>query len=347
MASAERVHRLLRLVELLQSGRHYNTVDLADLCNVSRRTIFRDLNVLQDSGIPIRFDDSKQGYTLPPTVFLPPADLTLQETISLLIVCHEMGDRRRGLPFQFPARSAALKLLSNLPRQLRDHVGEVTESVAVQIDPRNPLTESQFCYESLLKAVGDRRQIRISYDSLFEQKIISTLLSPYRVFFHRRSWYAIGRSSLHRAIRTFNVGRILQAELLDSHYQIPPRFSLDGHMGNAWSMIRERSATAEVVVRFQPLVAQNVSEVQWHKTQKTVWNDDGTLDFHVTVDGLGEIIWWILGYGDQAEVLKPAALRKNIAKKIAAMHKTYTRKPSRQQPIKRRSKKSSPRSKKK
>jgi predicted DNA-binding transcriptional regulator YafY len=30
------------------------------------------------------------------------------------------------------------------------------------------------------------------------------------------------------------------------------------------------------------------------------------------VDGLGEITWWILGYGDQVEVLAPVALRNNI-----------------------------------
>jgi len=38
------------------------------------------------------------------------------------------------------------------------------------------------------------------------------------------------------------------------------------------------------------MVAQNVAEVQWHKMQQTFWNEDGMLDFHVTVDGLREII---------------------------------------------------------
>jgi proteasome accessory factor B len=32
----------------------------------------------------------------------------------------------------------------------------------------------------------------------------------------------------------------------------------------------------------------------------------------VTVDGLGEITWWILGYGDQVEVISPAGLRKSV-----------------------------------
>ena len=47
------------------------------------------------------------------------------------------------------------------------------------------------------------------------------------------------------------------------------------------------------------------------------------LDFHVRVDGLSEISWWILGYGDQAEVVKPAKLRKLIASRVSRMSRIY------------------------
>ena len=39
------------------------------------------------------------------------------------------------------------------------------------------------------------------------------------------------------------------------------------------------------------------------------------------IDGLGEIRWWILGYGDQVEVIKPKALRDKIAKTAQEMAK--------------------------
>ncbi len=76
-------------------------------------------------------------------------------------------------------------------------------------------------------------------------------------------------------------------------------------------------------MRFSKMVAQNVAEVAWHKTQKVKLNDDGTLDFRVTVSGLGEISWWILGYGDQAEVLQPPKLRQMIAERVGRMAKCY------------------------
>ena len=82
-----------------------------------------------------------------------------------------------------------------------------------------------------------------------------------------------------------------------------------------WHLIPEPGPDQAVVVRFQPMVAENVAEVTWHKTQRVVRNDDGTIDFHATVSGLGEISWWVLSYGDQAEVLQPPALREIVRRR--------------------------------
>jgi proteasome accessory factor B len=143
------------------------------------------------------------------------------------------------------------------------------------------------------------------------------------MMFSRRSWYVIGRSSLHRDVRTFHLGRILESTLTDDTFKPPPRFSAAKHLGLAWHMIREPARKARVVVRFKPLVAANVAEVIWHPTQKIVHRDDGSIDFSVTVEGTREISWWILGYGDQAEVLEPRELRDLVAGRVQGMAAMY------------------------
>ena len=110
--------------------------------------------------------------------------------------------------------------------------------------------------------------VRIRYRSLSERQEISTRLSPYRLLFSRRSWYVIGRSSLHRATRTFNLGRIRSIEMLEDRYRVPRGFSIERYLRNAWHLIPEPGPDREVVVRFSPMVAQNVAEVLWHKTQR-------------------------------------------------------------------------------
>lgn len=237
-------------------------------------------------------------------------------------MAHEMGGTGH-LPFYEPARSAALKLESSLPAQLRDELRLMTRAIRIKMQPVNPLTGQKAVYQQLVDAIAAHKAVRIAYDSLTEWREISTKLRPYQLLFSRHSWYVIGRSSCHRNTRTFNVGRIKNLEPLSESYKIPRGFSIERYLRNAWHLIPESGRDHEVTVRFQPMVAQNVAEVAWHKTQRAEFNVDGTLDFHVTVSGLGEISWWILGYGDQAEVLQPPELRKIIAQRAKNMLAHY------------------------
>jgi predicted DNA-binding transcriptional regulator YafY len=322
--SLRRIHRLIQLLGLLQAGKGYNVEALALACGVHRRTIFRDLDTLRQCGLQVVFDEEAQVYRVPGTHYLPATNFTPEEALSLIVLCHEMGDAA-NLPFFGPARSAAVKLEASLPARLREHLQSMAGTVNIRTMPRSDLAGQETVYDQLIEAIRGRRAVRIRYRSFTEWEEICTRLSPYRLLFSRRSWYVIGRSSLHRAARTFNVGRITDIEVLDDEYRIPRGFSLERYLGNAWHLIPESGPDQDVVVRFSKLVAQNVAEVVWHKTQRLVINDDGSLDFHVTVSGLGEISWWILGYGDQAEVLRPAKLRSRIAEraeKAAAQYRS-------------------------
>lgn len=323
MSAIDKVRRLLHLVERLQSGRTYNARELAEFCEVSRRTTFRDIKSLQDAGIPVLYDSEKQGYWMAVESSLPPTDLTLQETLALMILAQELGSADRGVPFQETARDAALKLQSNLPGDLRNYVGEYTGAIHIRTEPQTELSNRKVHFQRFQKAITERKKIRIEYDSLHETRVINTLVSPYRLLFLRHSWYAIGRSSLHRAVRTFNLRRVLSSEITEDDFDMPPRFSLKRYFGHAWNMIRERRERTRVHIRFQSLVATNVAEVTWHRSQELKWNDDGTLDYFVTVDGIKEISWWVLGYGNKAEVIAPESLRDLLREHVQSMAALY------------------------
>jgi len=268
------------------------------------------------------FDEEQQQYRIPGMSYLPSTDFTQEEALSLLVVCYNMG-REAGVPFHGPARTAAIKLESTLPAKLRDYLREASDAVHLRIEPTSELSLAAKNYDQLITAITSRRAVRLEYDSYSESERILTKLSPYRLLFSRRSWYVIGRSSLHRQTRTFHLGRIHQMELLNDRFQFPRGFSIDRQLRNAWHMIPEPGPDRHVVVRFEKLVAKNVAEVQWHKTQKLVWRRDGRLDFHVDVSGIHEMSWWILGYGDQAEVLRPVELRRLVATRARKMADRY------------------------
>lgn len=295
---------------------------MASELGVASRTIFRDLETLREAGVPLVYDESERRHRIPTNYFLPPTNFTPHEALALLVLCYELGDSS-GLPFQSSARQAALKLESNLPSRLRSYVQGAADAVRIRLTQAGRSRRHESIYLQLLDAVAGRSAVRMRYQSLTEWEEISTKLHPYQLLFSRRSWYVVGRSSLHREVRTFNLLRIVQLETLDESFNLPARFSMDRYLRNAWHLIPEPGPDSRVVVRFEKMVAQNVAEVLWHKSQHVERLPDGRIDFHVTVSGLSEIMWWVLGYGDQAEVLEPPELRDRLRERIGRMAERY------------------------
>ncbi len=326
-----RIRRLLQILGHLQTGQGHNARALSDLCRVSRRTIFRDLDLLRDAGVPLHYDVEEERFRIPGTYYLPPTNFTTEEALSVIVLCREVGHRSQ-VAFLDAAHSAATKLENMLPSALREQLAGITPAIQIHVGPlasgevSGPETQRTY-YQQLVEAVTYRKCVRIDYDSFSERKAITTKLSPYRLWFSRRAWYIIGRSSLHRATRTFHLGRILSLAMLEDRFRIPRGFDLGKHLRNAWHMIPERGPNRKVVVRFTKLVARNVADVGWHKSQRIVWNKDGSIDFHVSVSGLGEISWWIQGYGDEAHVVRPAALREIVVDRAKRMLANYKRRP--------------------
>ena len=168
-------------------------------------------------------------------------------------------------------------------------------------------------FGQLQKAIMKKRKVNIKYHSLFEGSVIDVELCPYHLLYNNRAWYVLGPSSLHKSIRTFKLNRIKELITSEKCFVGGEDFNLHDYLGRAWSMIPE-GRIYNVKLRFLPKVANNVAEVQWHSTQSVTRNADGSATIEFRVDGLGEITWWILGYGDQVQVLAPKTLRSRIIK---------------------------------
>jgi len=316
-----RLHRVLKIITLLQSRRFYNANQLATDCGVSRRTIYRDLDMIEKAGIPFYYDRKAGGYQIHQTGLLPAINLNLEEALALVLMASELG-RTGRLPLFQPARDAAAKVESSLPLGLRATLGNLIQNMAVRPAATARHNALQEAYRTVQRAIIKRQTLEAAYISFHEAAKIRTLLDPYWLMFYERAWYLIGRSSRHRAIRTFKLGRFQDLRPTGKTFKRPRRLTLEKHLGNAWRMMRGEK-TYEVELKFSPLVGPNVAEVNWHKTQKIRWDDEGVVYFSCTVDGLDEVVWWVLGYGPEVEVLKPPELKRRIAEMARRMLHLY------------------------
>ena len=326
--SVSRIYRLLRLITMLQSRRAYTAQELAEELEVSRRTIFRDLNMLEMAHIPYYYDADSGGYRISRHFFLPPINLTLTEALAMLILAGRVRSSHR-LPLLTEGARAAVKLESTLPPGIQQHVGSVIDKLSIQLGPVCNHTGLERLFDDLADAIAARRVCRMVYISFHEQKQIRLTVRPLRLLFLSRAWYLIAYSTRHRENRTFKLGRIRKLTVSSETFEKPRDVDIAEYFGKAWSMIPE-GRLYDVHLHFERKVAGNVAEVQWHPTQRVEWNDDGSLEFRVTVDGLGEITWWILGYGKEVKVISPPRLRKrlaDIARQVLAKYRNAGRQP--------------------
>jgi len=320
--SVSRIYRLLRLITMLQSGQSYSADELARELEISRRTVFRDLNMLEMARIPYYFDSRRGSYKISQHFFLPPINLTVTEALAMLMLAGRLRNVSR-LPLLSAGTRAAMKLESALPPAIRQHVGSVLDRLDVTLGPLSGHKGLDGMFEDLAGAVADRRICRLLYISFHERRQLSLIVHPLRLAFMGRSWYLLGYSAAHDEVRTFKLGRIRKLTVTPRRFSPAENVDLDKHFGDAWGMIPE-GRIYDIHLHFEPKVAGNVAEVQWHHSQQVQWNGDGSIEFHVRVDGLGEITWWILGYGDQVEVRSPDELRKrvaDVASAVAARHR--------------------------
>ena len=315
-----RLERLLKLADTLRDEVGLTARELGERIGVSSRTVLRDLAALAETGVAIVRDDDGQ-YRLADAPD-GPWGLTEDEAIGLLMLARTLGGGNTGLVGFEHLRSVADKLAAAMPAAQRERAAKIIDLVEMRLWERATPDRAAAFYQLLLNAAVDRKRVRIRYRSLSEESFIETDLAPYRLLFAKRTWYCIGHSSVHRQVRTFHLGRIGTLEPLPKKFRIPKGFSLDEYFGTAWRLIRE-PVDEHVVVDFGPLVANNVAEIAWHPSQSITWRNDGSIRFEVDVAGLHEISWWILGYGAQAEVVEPDALRELIRRQAETMVERY------------------------
>lgn len=311
--------RLLQIVIALQSDRRPNARQLADECEVSRRTIFRDLEAIEAAGLPVQYDATRQGYHLAQEVPARRAALDEREVLALAVLANG-GSDRDAFGLAGPARAGLLKLVAGLPEASRRRA----EAVDLATRPEAPAPPAEeprrLVHERLLEALLRGVHVRLVVREPGRNPE-ATLLAPYRMFPASGGWCVAGRSSLHRRVRLFPLAAVESVELTDEPASVPPRFRVDRWLGRTWSgepgPDRGRS---EVHLRFDAEAGSMIRDGRWHASQRFEALPDGRVELRLTVDRPEDLAPWVLGQGMHAEVLAPARLRKavrRLARRVA------------------------------
>jgi predicted DNA-binding transcriptional regulator YafY len=197
---------------MLQSRIGYSTKTLACELDVSPRTVYRDLGLLAEAGIPVFYDAKKRGHLLKDQFNLRISQLTNDELIALLLAAHIFSLSCAG-EIGRPIRQAINKLMVQIPTSLRDDIANLLNSVGGKPSSSLWPQGSQPAIAEILLAIRQKRQIRVIYRSGEKSSpSLRTKITPQRLVAAPGHWYLIGRSSWHRKVFRFDLQHIRHAE---------------------------------------------------------------------------------------------------------------------------------------
>jgi predicted DNA-binding transcriptional regulator YafY len=314
--------RLLQLLMILQSERFPNARRLAQACAVSRRTIYRDLAILEAAGIDVLYQTERQGYQLARDCWLQPTQLEDNEALALLILSrHGCAHAPFGLVRN--ARSGLAKVMQSLPGELRARISIGSELIPDDGAGLEIAPDRQSIYETILSALLYRRRLLLWHREHEQSPIEATSLSLYRLARIRGKWSLVGHSSADRSVRMFEIAWIERLEKTNEPYTIPPRFRLERFLeksGHAAIAPRQ-----EVQLRFTPNAARSLRDAPLGHNQRTDAGPGGSIDVCLYVEHLEEIVLWVVGFGDQVEVLEPNELKKAVLSWAQRIIQIYSR----------------------
>lgn len=204
MKRAERLHALSET--LRRSGaRGVSAERLARDFEVSVRTVKRDLDALEASGLPIWSRPGPGGgYGLATSASLPPVSLSPGQAVALMAAVSAASDA----PFADLATAGIRKIMDVLDPRTRARADELAHRVWVDAPPFS----SRVIRSALEEAMAEQRVIRLRYIS---REGITTTRDVEPVLFASTNdqWYLVGWCRLRDAMRWFTVSRIERASV--------------------------------------------------------------------------------------------------------------------------------------
>jgi predicted DNA-binding transcriptional regulator YafY len=240
-----RADRLFRIVQFLRAGRLQTARGLAGKLQVSERTIYRDVQDLQLSGVPIE-GEAGVGYTLRRDYDLPPLMFDARE-ITALVLGSRMVIAWGDHELASAANDALRKIEAVLTPAVRDRIDSV-RLYAPAFGPRTgTLLDTRSTLEQLRAAIETNRVVQVEYGDEKSQVTVRRL-RPMALLFWGQVWTLVAWCELRNDFRSFRADRFKSLTMLDEKFTPEHGQSYEDFLAK---VRREMSARGEDVSRIK------------------------------------------------------------------------------------------------
>jgi predicted DNA-binding transcriptional regulator YafY len=302
-----RTDRLMAILLEFQARGELRAEDLSRRFEVSVRTMYRDLQAISESGVPLIATPGK-GYRLLEGYFLPPLSFTSAEA-AVLALGGEFVRTRVDPALGRAAEGALSKLLGVLPHEGRADVQRWQRELA--FTSMRPGSDTPGLAD-LRSAIREQRVVRLLYHTYRQAQAERRDIEPTRLIHLGDTWHVAAYCRLRQAPRLFRLDRADEVEVLSERFVLGSR-----HEPRASSLALP-SGAGEARVRVDPAVERWLRERQSFLFLREEFDLKGPVFVYALRDE-AQLLPWLLGWGAAVEVLAPASLRGRLAQEATAI----------------------------
>jgi predicted DNA-binding transcriptional regulator YafY len=320
-----RADRLISLLMLLQSRGRMKAHELAEVLEVSERTVYRDIDALSAAGVPVYGECGREGgFALIDSYHTRLTGMTDEELRILFMLripepLHELG-------FSQDLKQALLKLSASLPDSRRAVEDEIRLRFYLDSSGWEQRLEPIPHLPLVYQAVREDRTLNISYQPMFNV-ILDQTVEPYGLVAKGGDWYLIYSANGKMNVR--RVSELLEACIGEGKFIRPPEFDVAVFWKEWCTQQALEDEAYRVTVRVLPSLIPYIFYVFGYKVNDEQIEKVGRgmgIIIELAFESLEAARSRLLPLGAGVEVLQPEGLRCSIKDYAEQISRIYSAK---------------------
>jgi predicted DNA-binding transcriptional regulator YafY len=321
-----RANRLLSILIRLQLRGRLTAQALSDEFEVSVRTIYRDIDELSASGVPVYADRGPGGgFQLLDGYRTRLTGLTVGEAETLLLA--GLPGAAADLGLAEPLAMARLKLLAAMSPAASKAAARIGDRL--HLDPLGWYQRAAppANLPTIAQAIWGERRLAIRYESW--SATVQRKIDPLGLVLKAGAWYLVARAG--RDIRTYKTAKVLDLQALDESFVYPADFDLASHWRRELKRFEAGLRKAEATLRVSPMALSRLDRLGSDIAEPILRaqpDASGRRQATVPIESVDHAASLLLGFADDIEVLAPPALRSQLAlraRRVAALYRERAR----------------------
>ena len=306
-----KIDRLLSIIFILLEKKKISAKALAEIFEVSTRTIYRDIDTLTLAGVPIITIPGVNGGIQILEDYKVNKNYFSQNDLSTLL----LGLNSVSPALSMEEQSSALSKIKNLiPKETYAEVEKKMSQISIDLTSWASNNQTSKTFKKIKKAIDQSKIIAFSY---YDRSMNATIrkIEPYRLVMKDTSWYLQGYCLLREDVRVFRLSRMDAIEIKEPFEKRDLEFqALSGSRWIGDHLMR-------IKLKVDILARERIVERCGEDAIETIDGNNMIVNFPFVDDDYGYSI--LLSFGETCECLEPAYVRNKLVDKLKKILSVY------------------------